>query len=166
MRTFSVSSSFDLSSRMSFFSFVMEWLELLGFFEKAHNLVQVEEGLLYHLHDLIFVAAEPGNRLKKLLRDDVLIWVLYIGIFPKLELPVHNVVDHLRVLVLPPIKAAFLPRCIAMHLQERKQLSHQPITRQLERSDGTLKALEEHRANNIRPTTCFCRFSSKGSMLL
>ena len=49
-------------------------LELLGLFEKLHDLVEVEEGLLHHLDDFVFVAARAcSTDVEHLLRDDVFI---------------------------------------------------------------------------------------------
>jgi len=125
----------------------MPRLELLRFFEKAHNLVKVEEGLLYHLDDFIFVATELFHRLKQFGRHDVVICVLGVALFPELILAVRHVVKHLRVLMLPPVKAFLLSVCLAMHLKEREQLPHQSITGQFERGHRALKPLEKPRAD-------------------
>ena len=48
-------------------------LELPGLVEEVHDLVEVEEGLVHHLVDVVLLAVELLDRVEHLLRDDVLV---------------------------------------------------------------------------------------------
>ena len=122
-------------------------LELPRLVEELHDLVEVEEGLVHHLGNVVLLALEPLDGVEQLLRDDVLVLGFVVVLAPELELTLGRVAEDLGVLRLPALQPLLLGVGLAVHFDEGEQLLQQAVAGQLERDDRALEALEEVRAD-------------------
>ena len=140
-------------------------LELPGLVEELHDLVEVEEGLGHHLLDLVLLAVEAFDGVEHLLGHDVLVLGLVAVLAPEPELALRCVAEDFRVLGLPALKTLLLGVGLAVHLKKGEQLLQQAVARELEGGEPNSRSALR-KLVRMRPTTCFCRFCSNGSMLL
>ena len=69
-------------------------LEFSRFFEEVHQLIEVENGLVHHLRNVVFVAAEPVNGVEHLLRDDVFFFLLPV-FAPEVEVALPRIAQNI-----------------------------------------------------------------------
>ena len=93
-----------------------------------------------------------------------LVFVVVV-VFPKLELAVRDVVEHLRVLVLSIAQGASSRLASRYALRGTRAAF---CSRRSQDSSNAATELSKRLRNSVRmrPTTCFWRFCSNGSMLL
>ena len=144
IRIFWSVSAFDLSRRMSFLSLSSCFgFELPGLVQELHDLVEVEEGLGYHLLYVVFGPAEALDRVEHFLGDDVFVVRLLAFFAPELELALDGVAQDIGVLRLPAFEALLLGIALAVNLKEGEQFLEEAVAGELEGGDGALEALEE-----------------------
>ena len=118
-------------------------LELPGFFEEADDLVEVEEGLLHHLDDFVFVAAEPGRPRQEILAGRCPHPRPRHRPRPKARADAASRSRAPRRSGASSARAASSRRRSRCDFKERQQLSQQAVAGQLERGDRALEALQE-----------------------
>ena len=108
-------------------------LEFAGLVQKLHDLVEVEEGLGYHLHDVILCPVQVFDVVEYFRGNDVFFVRLLDLLSPELELTLDSVAENLRVLRLPALKTLLLGIALAVNLKECEQFLEEAIARELER---------------------------------
>ena len=97
-------------------------LELPGFVQELHDLVEVEEGLGHHLLDVVLGPVEALDGVEHLLGNDVFVVRLLAFLAPELELAVGDVTQDIGFLSLPPLEALLLGVALAVNVEEGEQL--------------------------------------------
>ena len=140
-------------------------LEFPGLIQELHDLVEVEERLEHHLLDVVLGPVEELDRVEHLLGDDIFVVPLLAFLAPEIELALDGEAQDVGVLCLPPLEALLLGVALAVDHDEGQQLLEQAVAGELEgRATELSKRLRK--LVRMRPTTCFWRFSSNGSMSL
>ena len=118
-------------------------LELPGLVQELHDLVEVEEGLGYHLLYVVLGPLEALDRVEHFLGDDVFV-VRFLAFFaPELALALDRVAQDVGVLRLPALEALLLGLALAVNLKEGEQFLEEAVAGEFEGGDGALEALEE-----------------------
>ena len=95
--------------------------------KKAGELIQIKEGIIQNIIDLVFIARQILDFLQHLLRDQVLVGFFLSTFTPKFELLLLDVTDQSLMLLFPSLQPPLFTGCLAVAGGPCQEFQQQPI---------------------------------------